>query len=102
MSKETWAHNPVGVYLMSCYAYEVLDNPFLADADFDELGRFIADNYESLNHRHKYIIDRERCAHTSGITIPYREWPSIIIGAATQFATGTIPIPAAYNVEDFI
>jgi len=80
-----WHHNPIGVYLMSCYAYEGLDSPFLSDADFDQLGRFIEAFWDDLEHRHKHLIDRDRCAHTSGVNKPYHEWPLIILGATHQF-----------------
>lgn len=82
--KSDWLENPIGIYLMSCYAYEELAAPFLADGDFDELGQYIADNWKKLEHRHKHLIDPERCMYTSGITKPYSEWPLIILSATHQ------------------
>lgn len=76
-----WLHNPIGIYLMSCYAYEVLNKPFLSDAEFDALGRFINQWYDVLEHRHKQFIDEEACAYTSAVTVPYEELPLIVLGA---------------------
>lgn len=73
---------------MSCYAYEELASPFLTDKEFDALGLFIAENWDGISHRHKYLVDRDSCYFTSGITKPYHEWPLIILGA-THHRTNT-------------
>lgn len=84
MSNERWIHNPIGVYLMSCYAYEELAAPFLFDHEFDALGQYIAENWATLEHPHKYLIDPACCAYTSGVTKPYHEWPLRILSATHQ------------------
>lgn len=104
--------NPVAVYLMSCYAYEELDAPFLTDAEFDALGRYIETHWDELEHRHKHLIDRDSCAFTSGITQPYDTWP-LIIKHAAHHAAGypkwkpKTPKPAkakpvAFDIDDLI
>lgn len=94
--------HPVAVYLMSCYAYEELAAPFLSDADFDALGRYIEQNWDSIEHRHKHLIDRDSCAFTSGITQPYRKWPLIIKHAAYAAAYPAKAKPVAVGIEDLI
>ncbi len=79
-----WDHNPIGVYLMSCYAYEKLDKPFLTDYEFDMLGRYIDKHWDNLDHPHKKYIDREGVAFTSSITVPYHELPLIVLTATHQ------------------
>lgn len=63
---------------MACYAYEELAESIMTDFEFDMLGRYIYDNYDKLEHRHKYLIDRENCHSTSALTIPYDDLPTII------------------------
>lgn len=102
MSNERWIHNPIAVYLMSCYAYEELDRPFLTDGEFDALGRYIEQNWDSLEHRHKHLIDRDSCAFTSGITQPYRKWPLIIKSAAYSLAYPAKVTPEPVGIDDLI
>lgn len=102
-TQKTWIHNPIAIYLMACYAYEVLDSPFLADVEFDELGRYIKENLDTLEHRHKYLVDRESCDFTSGITQSYPTWPSIITSAAKQLAAGLIPqVHTSPSIDDLL
>lgn len=84
VTNERWIFNPIGVYLMSCYAYEELDSPFLTDHEFDKLGQYIAANWETLQHPHKHLIDPDSCMFTSGITQPYHTWPLRILSATHQ------------------
>lgn len=79
-----WDHNPVGVYLMSCYAYEVLNDSFITDYQFDKLGAYLHKVGEFMDHRHIDLIDLENCQHTSALTVPYHELPTIIVGATYQ------------------
>jgi len=84
----SWKHNPVGVYIMSCYAYEVLSDSFITDAEFDACGWHIAEEWDNLTHRHRDYINREACAFTSALTVPYEELPLIAL-SATHHKLGT-------------
>lgn len=79
-----WAHNPVGVYLMSCYAYVMLDSPFLEDWSFDTLGKYIEDTWAHIDHPHKKYIDPVGVSFTSSLTVPYEQLPPIIFWATHQ------------------
>lgn len=80
--KQEHQEQPVQWYLTACYCYEILSTPIMEDHEFDELGRYIEEFWDLIEHRHKYLIDRERCAHTSGVTKWYDEWPLMILDAA--------------------
>ena len=69
--------NPIAKYLMACWAYDV-GEPFMSDSEFDELGQYIKDNWDTLEHRHKHLIDYESCNYTSGITCKLEDLPTII------------------------
>lgn len=47
----------VAWYLMASYAYYELDSPFLSDAAFDELAKFLYERWDSIEHHHKDTLD---------------------------------------------
>lgn len=46
-------------YLMSSWAYYEQDKPFLDDATFDWLAKFMLENWNDINHFHKDKITKE-------------------------------------------
>jgi len=46
-------------YLISCYAYYHLGTAILSDAFFDALALQLHESYDSLDHPHKHLIDRD-------------------------------------------
>lgn len=46
-------------YLMAAYAYYELDNPIMTDAEFDNLAKLMDSNWDSIEHYHKHLIDRD-------------------------------------------
>lgn len=72
-------HSPIPMYLMSCYAYEILSSSFLTDSQFDGLSHHIHEHWDEINHSHKKFIDRENCHSTSALTVEYYELPIIIL-----------------------
>ena len=48
----------VPYYLMSCYLYYECDKNVLSDTQFDTLCKRLLDNWDSINHIHKHLIDR--------------------------------------------
>lgn len=87
---------PVQWYLTACYCYEILDEPIMSDVEFDELGAYIAEYWDLIEHPHKYLIDPARCAHTSGITKWYDEWPLMVLGAIHQKVDRPLKSSAIY------
>lgn len=83
-----WRRNPVAFYLMSCYAYEQLNDSFLTDFEFDELGRYIQKHWDEIGHPHKKYIDKEACHCTSALTVQYYELPFVIL-TSTHEILGT-------------
>ena len=66
---------------MSCYAYEQLNNSFIADRSFDILGNYINDHWDELEHPHKEYVDSAGVYCTSSLTVGYHELPLIILMA---------------------
>lgn len=76
-----WAYvkaNPnlgVAWYLMASYAYYELDDPFLSDAAFDGLAKFLLQRWRHINHWHKDMITKDDLAAGSLLR---RDFPSIV------------------------
>jgi len=66
-------------YLMAAYAYYVRDENIITDSTFDNLAIHMANNWDIIEHRHKYMITLEDLA--AG-TLLRRDFPGPVIGAA--------------------
>jgi NAD-dependent DNA ligase len=51
--------NPIAKYLMCAYAYYVEDDALISDAEFDELGKWLLQNYDSVEHMHKHLVTKD-------------------------------------------
>lgn len=54
--------NPIARYLMCAYAYYEQDDPLIEDADFDQLAKWLLENYDSVEHYHKHLVTKEDLA----------------------------------------
>ena len=43
---------------MCSYAYYVEDNPLISDGEFDELGKWLLENYDNVEHMHKDLVTK--------------------------------------------
>jgi len=46
-------------FLMSVFAYEELDDPFLTDGCYDWCCRELDARWDAIEHQHKHLIDRD-------------------------------------------
>jgi hypothetical protein len=67
----------VPYYLMASYAYYVQDDPIFSDGFYDSLAKKILDNWDTITHRHRDIINKDALKAGSFLG----EYPSIIEGA---------------------
>jgi hypothetical protein len=68
-------------YLMSAYAYYILDDSFLSDAEFDSMAKELLKVYDTVEHRHKYLITKEDLK-AGTLMLSMEEYPPIVRGAA--------------------
>jgi hypothetical protein len=73
--------NPVAKYLMCAYAYYKEDSPLISDAEFDELAKWLLDNYDSVEHMHKYLITKGDLEAGTFLG----EYPQMVIGAVKNY-----------------
>ena len=72
----------VPIYLMSSYLYYEHDKNVLDDTQFDYLCKKLYDNWDSVEHMHKHLIDKDNLKAGSGYGITYT---NRIIGGAMSW-----------------
>jgi NAD-dependent DNA ligase len=73
--------NPIAKYLMCSYAYYKEDDPLISDAEFDELAKWLLENWDTVDHRHKVYISKYDL--TAGTFLG--KYPSMVPGAVKSF-----------------
>lgn len=73
--------NPIAKYLMCSYAYYKEDDPLISDAEFDELGKWLLENWDDVDHRHKLYITK----HDLEAGTFLGKYPSMVPGAVKSY-----------------
>lgn len=73
--------NPIAKYLMCAYAYYVEDDPLISDAEFDELAQYLLDNWDDVDHRHKWYISKSDLKAGTFLG----NYPSMVKGAVNSW-----------------
>lgn len=76
--------NPIAKYLMCSYAYYVEDDPLISDEEFDQLAKFILENYNAIDHPHKSLVTKSDLEAGTFLG----EYPSRIKGAVRSYRNG--------------
>lgn len=76
----------VAWYLSAAYAYYHLDEPFLSDADFDKMAKILLENYDTVVHRHKYLITKEDL-QAGSLLLSEDDYPTIVKSATRHLLT---------------
>jgi len=75
----------VPCYLMASYLYYIENESMMYDHEYDYLCKFIYDNFDNIQHRHKYLIDKESLKAGTGYKLNKEDYPQIVIGAAYHY-----------------
>ena len=73
--------NPIAKYLMCSYAYYVEDSPLISDQEFDDLSKFILENYDAIDHPHKVHVTKDDLVAGTFLG----KYPSRIKGAVQSY-----------------
>ena len=73
--------NPIAKYLMCAYAYYELDNPLISDTEFDMLAKEILDNWDNIEHMHKYLLTKDMLVAGTYLG----EYPNMVKGAVGNY-----------------
>ena len=61
----------VPFYLMASYAYYEEDDPIISDAEFDTICRMLNENWDEIDHSHKWCIDKKDLEAGTGFGATY-------------------------------
>lgn len=71
-------------YLILSYMYYIEDESLVSDTEYDTLCVRLLDNFDKIEHHHKYLISKEDLKAGTAYTLSKKDYPSIVIGAAKQ------------------
>lgn len=75
----------VGWIVVASYAYYHLDVSLLSDTLFDQACKWLLDNYDDVEHRLKYLVDRDSLAAGSLYNVPMTSYPGGVRYLAEQY-----------------
>jgi|TARA_B100001093_G_C26747527_1_gene979561 hypothetical protein len=67
-------------YLMASYAYYIEDDPIFSDDFYDMLSKKILNNWDSIKHYHKHLLDKDMLIAGTYLG----EYPNIVIDALSN------------------
>lgn len=68
----------VPYYLCGAYTYYGLDDPFISDGTWEWLAKFLQENWDQIEHRHKHLITADMLASGSFFMPEGRDYPEIV------------------------
>lgn len=69
-------------FLMASYTYYILNKSILSDTYYDQLSHFILDNWDTLEHRHKHLLDKNGLEAGTAYYLKKDDYPWICRSAA--------------------
>ena len=89
--------NPIGRYLVHSYIYYHLDDSKISDGDYDKLAQYILENWDTLEHPHKHLLNKETLA--AGTCLIQR-YPTIVKDTAMMVKNGLIEIEDSATLSE--
>ena len=66
---------------MCAYAYYELDKPLISDDEFDSLAKEILNNWDNIEHMHKYLLTKDMLEAGTYLG----EYPNLVRGAVGDY-----------------
>lgn len=66
---------------MCAYAYYEMDKPLIEDFEFDALAKEILENWDNIQHMHKYLLTKDMLVAGTYLG----EYPNIVKGAVGNY-----------------
>ena len=76
----------VPYFLFASYLYYHRDFSLLTDERYDRLCKELLEEWGTITHRHKDVIDKDALSAGSGFSISEGAYPPIVVGAACHLA----------------
>lgn len=72
-------------FLMASYMYYIENKSIMSDIEFDTMCRMMLENFDNIDHPHKYLISKDQLIAGTGFDIPLESYPQITIHTAWQY-----------------
>lgn len=72
-------------FLTSSFCYYVHDESLLSDDVFDRMCKYMLENWDKLEHQHKYLITEDDLRAASGFAIHPSKYPTIVQSSSHRF-----------------
>lgn len=66
----------IGAFLIHSYLYYILHMSVIPDEEYDQLCAELADRWDTIEHRHKHLINLEDLKAGTGFAIREEQYPS--------------------------
>jgi hypothetical protein len=70
-------------YLITAYAYYILDESLIQDYEFDSMAKELLEKYDSIEHKHKSLISKEDLA-AGTLLLAEEDYPLIVKDVANE------------------
>jgi hypothetical protein len=74
-------------YLITAYAYYILDETLIEDHEFDSMAKTLLSEYETVEHRHKHLITKENL-EAGTLLLAEDDYPTIAKTVAIELVRG--------------
>jgi len=72
-------------YLITAYAYYILDESLIEDHEFDTMAKELLANYDSVEHRHKHLLTKENL-EAGTLLLAEENYLAIVVDVAVTLA----------------
>lgn len=83
-------------WLLAAYAYDQLDDPLISDALFDEIAKRLTNEWATIKHPHKKLLDKTMLK--SALAIKGGKWPLIVRDTAYKLINEGIVVKEDYQL----
>ena len=76
--------NIVAQWLIHSYLYYIKMTPIITDSDYDTLSKNLLNDWDSIEHPHKHLIDKSALTAGTGYYLLDADYPLIVKSTALQ------------------
>ena len=70
------------IWMMSSFLYYEKDMNVIDDATFDLISKVLLEGFDSFEHQHKFLLEKEALAAGTGAFIREARYPKMVVGGA--------------------
>lgn len=86
---KTNKHMLVPWYLITSYAYYILDESLVSDGQYDAMARRLLREYDSIEHYHKHLISKDNL-EAGTMLLAKEDYPLIVVDTAERLVKANV------------